>query len=31
MSKNYKVVAINGSPHEGMGNTSQMLAMRQIS
>jgi len=27
MSKNYTVVAINGSPHEGMGNTSQMLAM----
>ena len=27
MSKNYKVVAINGSPHEGMGNTSQLLAM----
>jgi multimeric flavodoxin WrbA/putative sterol carrier protein len=27
MSQNHKVAAINGSPHEGMGNTSQMLAM----
>jgi len=27
MSEHYHVVAINGSPHEGFGNTSQMLAM----
>lgn len=27
MSEHYQVVAINGSPHEGFGNTSQMLAM----
>lgn len=27
MSEQYQVVAINGSPHEGFGNTSQMLAM----
>ena len=27
MSSQYRVVAINGSPHEGFGNTSQMLAM----
>ena len=27
MSGNYRVVAVNGSPHEGFGNTSQMLAM----
>jgi multimeric flavodoxin WrbA/putative sterol carrier protein len=27
MSATYKAVAVNGSPHEGFGNTSQMLAM----
>jgi multimeric flavodoxin WrbA/putative sterol carrier protein len=27
MSGNHRVVALNGSPHEGFGNTSQMLAM----
>jgi multimeric flavodoxin WrbA/putative sterol carrier protein len=27
MTETYRVVAINGSPHEGFGNTSQMLAM----
>jgi multimeric flavodoxin WrbA/putative sterol carrier protein len=27
MTDTYKVAAINGSPHEGFGNTSQMLAM----
>lgn len=27
MSYQYQVVALNGSPHEGFGNTSQMLAM----
>ncbi len=27
MSGQYNVVAINGSPHEGFGNTSQMVAM----
>jgi multimeric flavodoxin WrbA/putative sterol carrier protein len=27
MSEKYKAVALNGSPHEGFGNTSQMLAM----
>jgi multimeric flavodoxin WrbA/putative sterol carrier protein len=27
MSAKYQVVAVNGSPHEGFGNTSQMLAM----
>ncbi len=27
MTEHYHVVAINGSPHEGFGNTSQMLAM----
>lgn len=27
MSEHYQVVAINGSPHEGFGNTSQMLGM----
>jgi len=27
MSRNRRVVALNGSPHEGFGNTSQMLAM----
>jgi multimeric flavodoxin WrbA/putative sterol carrier protein len=27
MSESYRVVAVNGSPHEGLGNTSQMLAM----
>ncbi len=27
MTETYKVVAVNGSPHEGFGNTSQMLAM----
>jgi multimeric flavodoxin WrbA len=27
MTEHYRVVAINGSPHEGFGNTSQMLAM----
>ena len=27
MTENYHVVAVNGSPHEGFGNTSQMLAM----
>lgn len=27
MSRNHRVVALNGSPHEGFGNTSQMLAM----
>jgi len=27
MTKQYNVVAINGSPHEGFGNTSQMVAM----
>ncbi len=27
MTEPYRVVAINGSPHEGFGNTSQMLAM----
>jgi multimeric flavodoxin WrbA/putative sterol carrier protein len=27
MDAQYQVVAINGSPHEGFGNTSQMLAM----
>jgi multimeric flavodoxin WrbA/putative sterol carrier protein len=27
MSDQYKVVALNGSPHEGFGNTSQMIAM----
>ena len=27
MTKQYRVVAVNGSPHEGFGNTSQMLAM----
>ncbi len=27
MTEQYHVVAINGSPHEGFGNTSQMLAM----
>jgi multimeric flavodoxin WrbA len=27
MTQQYRVVAVNGSPHEGFGNTSQMLAM----
>ena len=27
MTENYHVVAVNGSPHEGFGNTSQMLTM----
>ena len=27
MTEHYRVVAVNGSPHEGFGNTSQMLAM----
>jgi multimeric flavodoxin WrbA/putative sterol carrier protein len=27
MTATYKVVAVNGSPHEGFGNTSQMLSM----
>jgi multimeric flavodoxin WrbA/putative sterol carrier protein len=27
MTKTYKIVAINGSPHESFGNTSQMVAM----
>jgi len=27
MTEQYHVVAVNGSPHEGFGNTSQMLAM----
>ena len=27
MTEHYHVVAVNGSPHEGFGNTSQMLAM----
>jgi multimeric flavodoxin WrbA len=27
MTEQYRVVAVNGSPHEGFGNTSQMLAM----
>jgi multimeric flavodoxin WrbA/putative sterol carrier protein len=27
MDAQYRVVAVNGSPHEGFGNTSQMLAM----
>ncbi len=27
MTENYRVVAVNGSPHEGFGNTSQMIAM----
>jgi multimeric flavodoxin WrbA/putative sterol carrier protein len=27
MTEEYRVVAVNGSPHEGFGNTSQMLAM----
>ena len=27
MTETYRVVAINGSPHEGFGNTSQMIAM----
>ncbi|MBM4325977.1 MAG: hypothetical protein FJ118_02340 [Deltaproteobacteria bacterium] len=27
MARSYKVVAINGSPHERIGNTSQMIAM----
>jgi multimeric flavodoxin WrbA len=27
MTEPYRVVAVNGSPHEGFGNTSQMLAM----
>jgi multimeric flavodoxin WrbA len=27
MDQQYRVVAVNGSPHEGFGNTSQMLAM----
>jgi multimeric flavodoxin WrbA len=27
MTEHYHVVAINGSPHEGFGNTSQMLTM----
>lgn len=27
MKEQYHVVAVNGSPHEGFGNTSQMLAM----
>jgi multimeric flavodoxin WrbA len=27
MTEHYQVVAINGSPHEGFGNTSQMLTM----
>ena len=27
MTENYRVVADNGSPHEGFGNTSQMVAM----
>jgi multimeric flavodoxin WrbA/putative sterol carrier protein len=27
MTEPYRVVAINGSPHEGFGNTTQMLAM----
>ena len=27
MTENYRVVAVNGSPHEGFGNTSQMVAM----
>ena len=27
MTEPYRVIAINGSPHEGFGNTSQMLAM----
>ena len=27
MTENYHVVAVNGSPHEGFGNTSRMLTM----
>lgn len=27
MPESYRVVAVNGSPHEGIGNTSQMIAM----
>ena len=27
MTESHRVIAINGSPHEGFGNTSQMLAM----
>ena len=27
MTEPYRVVAVNGSPHEGFGNTSQMIAM----
>jgi multimeric flavodoxin WrbA/putative sterol carrier protein len=27
MTEQYRAVAVNGSPHEGFGNTSQMLAM----
>ena len=27
MTEHYRVVAVNGSPHEGFGNTSQMVAM----
>ncbi len=27
MTDTYRIVAVNGSPHEGFGNTSQMLAM----
>jgi multimeric flavodoxin WrbA/putative sterol carrier protein len=27
MTEHYRVVAVNGSPHEGYGNTSQMVAM----
>ncbi|MBM4302141.1 MAG: hypothetical protein FJ121_11580 [Deltaproteobacteria bacterium] len=27
MTEHYRVVAVNGSPHEGFGNTSQMLTM----
>ena len=27
MTEQYRVVAVNGSPHEGFGNTSQMVAM----
>jgi multimeric flavodoxin WrbA len=27
MTESYRVIAINGSPHEGFGNTSQMLTM----
>ncbi len=29
MTDTYKIVAVNGSPHAGFGNTSQMLAMLQ--